>query len=281
MKKGVQKIFSQVVEKYELINHLLTWGLDVHWRKKAAKLVEPQPGQKWLDVCTGTGEMVTALARKAERTSFDSKKVRAGRKNLEDRRNQPPFSLGSQPRGVEEAEASVAEDPLLSSPALFVALDFCLAMLPYLRETKVPYLSCPLHLVQADVRRLPFSEGVFDGVTISFATRNLGLDQQKLLPFFQEIWRVLKPQGVFLNLETSQPQPKWLRRLFHLYLRLTVKPLGIRLSGSSPAYAYLAYTIPRFLSADEVSEVLQKAGFSLVKVKRLFFGVAAIHLAYK
>mgnify|MGYP000117780796 CR=1 FL=1 len=163
LKKGVQKIFSQVVEKYELINHLLTWGLDVHWRKKAAKLVEPQPGQKWLDVCTGTGEMVTALARKAERTSFDSKKVRAGRKNLEDRRNQPPFSLGSQPGGLEEAEALVAEDPLLSSPALFVALDFCLAMLPYLRETKVPYLSCPLHLVQADVRRLPFSEGVFEG----------------------------------------------------------------------------------------------------------------------
>jgi len=63
MNKGLQKIFSQVPERYELINHILTLGMDVVCRKRAAKIGSMGGGTRWLDICTGTGEMVVNLQR--------------------------------------------------------------------------------------------------------------------------------------------------------------------------------------------------------------------------
>ena len=37
MNKNVQNLFSRVPNTYELINHILTLGMDIHWRKKAVK----------------------------------------------------------------------------------------------------------------------------------------------------------------------------------------------------------------------------------------------------
>ncbi len=54
-------MFAEVPKTYERINRLLTLGLDVLWRNKAAKMAASGGGTKWLDVCTGTGEMAIAL----------------------------------------------------------------------------------------------------------------------------------------------------------------------------------------------------------------------------
>lgn len=60
MNKGMCKIFSAIPDKYELINHILTFGFDIYWRKKSAKLAVRE-GTLFLDVCTGTGEMALNL----------------------------------------------------------------------------------------------------------------------------------------------------------------------------------------------------------------------------
>ena len=65
-RKGVQKIYSEVAGTYELVNHILTFGLDIHWRKTAAHLALKQNRKKVLDVCSGTGEMAQAVARHVE-----------------------------------------------------------------------------------------------------------------------------------------------------------------------------------------------------------------------
>jgi demethylmenaquinone methyltransferase/2-methoxy-6-polyprenyl-1,4-benzoquinol methylase len=65
-RKGVQKIYSEVVDTYELVNHILTFGFDIRWRKAAARLASKQNRKKVLDVCTGTGEMAQAVARYLE-----------------------------------------------------------------------------------------------------------------------------------------------------------------------------------------------------------------------
>lgn len=287
MKKGVQKIFSQVVDRYELINHLLTWGLDVVWRRKAAKLAVAHGGKRWLDICTGTGEMVAYLTRQMEQLyGVRRERVRKRRRAREKKnrvKEQEGLPLNISKNDSREALISLMTAQKLKSTSfpLVIALDFCREMLLQVRKTKCPQLFFPLKLVQADAARLPFPDKVFDGISISFATRNLGLDSEKLLPIFQEVHRVLRPGGIFLNLETSQPKPRWLRRLFHLYIRVTVKPIGSRLSGSKPGYAYLAYTVPRFLPSDELKNTLVEAGFSSVIVKKLFLGIAAIHIAFK
>lgn len=61
MNKGVLKIFSDIPDKYELVNHILTFGFDIYWRRKSAKLAVKE-GTFFLDVCTGTGEMALNLA---------------------------------------------------------------------------------------------------------------------------------------------------------------------------------------------------------------------------
>jgi demethylmenaquinone methyltransferase/2-methoxy-6-polyprenyl-1,4-benzoquinol methylase len=66
MKKGVRKIYTEVVHTYEIINHIMTVGFDIYWRKKAAKKASEAGGTLWLDVCSGTGEMVQSLSRYAD-----------------------------------------------------------------------------------------------------------------------------------------------------------------------------------------------------------------------
>ncbi len=62
VRKGVQKIYTDIAKTYELVNHILTLGLDIHWRKKAARIAAKNGGTLWLDVCSGTGEMAQILS---------------------------------------------------------------------------------------------------------------------------------------------------------------------------------------------------------------------------
>ena len=63
--RGVRKLFSKVPGTYELVNHILTLGLDTVWRRKAATIAAGAGGTRWIDVCTGTGEMASYLSQLA------------------------------------------------------------------------------------------------------------------------------------------------------------------------------------------------------------------------
>lgn len=65
MTHGLQKIFSEVAGSYDLVNHVLTLGLDIPWRRRAARAGARLGGEAWLDVCSGPGEMARDLARLA------------------------------------------------------------------------------------------------------------------------------------------------------------------------------------------------------------------------
>jgi demethylmenaquinone methyltransferase/2-methoxy-6-polyprenyl-1,4-benzoquinol methylase len=230
MRKGVQKIFSEVAETYELVNHIMTFGLDILWRRKAARQAARANGSLWLDVCSGTGDMALSLFRVAD------EKVK------------------------------------------IISLDFCEPMMTRaLKKKNVPNL----FFVLADASRLPFPGQSLDLITISFATRNINSNREVLVKHLKEFHRVLKPGGRFVNLETSQPSSKIIRELFHIYIKLAVKPLGFLLSGSKIGYNYLAFTVPRFYSPEEFSSILRQAGFSRVSYRSLFLGVSAIHAAVK
>jgi len=59
--KTVRGVFGEVPKTYELVNHVLTLGLDRVWRKRAAKLASKAGPGLWSDMCTGTGEMAFYL----------------------------------------------------------------------------------------------------------------------------------------------------------------------------------------------------------------------------
>jgi len=230
MKKGIKIIFSEVSFNYELVNHVLTFGLDICWRRKAAREAAKAGGSLWLDVCSGTGEMAQNLSR------------------------------------------------LAGKNVTVISADFCFPMMSKAIE------KTSLHQVLftlAEAKSLPFADRTFDLVTISFATRNINPRKDILLDNLSEFWRVLKPRGRFVNLETSQPSVKIFRRLLHFYVRLAVKPVGFFFTGSKVGYSYLSSTIPRFYPPEEFSLILSQTGFRRVYFRPLLFGVSAIHTAIK
>jgi demethylmenaquinone methyltransferase/2-methoxy-6-polyprenyl-1,4-benzoquinol methylase len=138
-----------------------------------------------------------------------------------------------------------------------------------------------INFTLSEAGKLPFGDGTFDLITISYATRNLNSTPEGLLHHFSEFNRVLKPGGRFVNLETSQPESSVMRKLVHLYVKLTVAPIGGLISGSGAGYRYLSGSIRSFYTAEQLAEILLMAGFSEVTFKRQFFGVSAIHKAVK
>lgn len=230
MSNGIQKLFAQVPRTYERVNHILTFGMDILWRRKAVRLAVADGGQRWMDVCSGTGETAVYL------TEYVQNGTRV------------------------------------------YAADFSLPMLQVARSKPQ---GSKIRFSISEIKALPFSEATFDLVTISFATRNINTSRDDLLNSFKEFHRVLKPGGRFVNLETSQPNNAVIRKLYHSYIKLLVKPVGWRISGAKAPYAYLSHTIPRFYPAAELAEILKEAGFSRVDVTPLMFGAAAIHKAVK
>ena len=62
-KNQVKNIFDSIAFKYDFLNHLLSFGIDKYWRKKALKLSKINSGSVLLDIACGTGD-VAIEARK-------------------------------------------------------------------------------------------------------------------------------------------------------------------------------------------------------------------------
>lgn len=62
-RKQVQRIFDSISSRYDLLNHLLSGGIDFYWRKKALKLSEIEKDTKLLDVACGTGDFAIAAKK--------------------------------------------------------------------------------------------------------------------------------------------------------------------------------------------------------------------------
>ena len=61
--RGEVRLFSAIAPKYDLLNHLLSLGIDRRWRGALIGHAEIQPGERVLDLCTGTGDIAIEIAR--------------------------------------------------------------------------------------------------------------------------------------------------------------------------------------------------------------------------
>ena len=90
--------------------------------------------------------------------------------------------------------------------------------------------------------------------------------------------RVLKPGGRMFVLEFSQPSA-WFRPFYYFYL-LRISPfIAGMLTGDRSAYTYLGDSIERFPTRAELSEAINKAGFTVVSARPMTFGIVALHEA--
>jgi demethylmenaquinone methyltransferase / 2-methoxy-6-polyprenyl-1,4-benzoquinol methylase len=154
-----------------------------------------------------------------------------------------------------------------------IAADFTLNMMLTGKQQPGPALEWSA----ADALNLPFPDRAFDAVVSGFLLRNV-VDLPRALA---EQWRVLKPGGRFVTLDTTRPQPNLLSPFIRFHMRRVIPWLGELLSGSRDAYVYLPSTSENFLAAEDLQVKIAQAGFEDVRFRRRMFGTIAIHCAVK
>ncbi len=134
-----------------------------------------------------------------------------------------------------------------------------------------------IRIEKGDVEALQFADNSFDGVTIGFGTRNF----TDLLTAFKEIHRVLKPGGVFVNLELARPRKFPMKPFYRFYFDMMLPAFATVFSGHRSAYRYLPDSLRRFPDLESLAEIMRQAGFRDVKFETRTAGVVAIHSGVK
>jgi demethylmenaquinone methyltransferase / 2-methoxy-6-polyprenyl-1,4-benzoquinol methylase len=161
-------------------------------------------------------------------------------------------------------------------------LDYSLPMLETAqRKAQAAGLDKKVKFIEGDAVHIPFPDGYFDVIGISFAFRNLTYKNPLTAAHFAEVLRALRPGGHYVAVESSQPENAFIRACDHLYLRAFVYPAAQLISANKGAYKYLVDSAGHYFMPKEVKAMLLKAGFSDVHYKALFFGAAGIHVATK
>lgn len=86
----VSGMFDQVADRYDATNVAMTFGLDAAWRRATTRAVDPQPGQRILDIAAGTAKSSASLAREGAHVvaaDFSPGMLAEGRRRHGDVRN--------------------------------------------------------------------------------------------------------------------------------------------------------------------------------------------------
>lgn len=172
----------------------------------------------------------------------------------------------------------IAFEALKTAPAAsVVSADFALGMMQ-VGKRRWPY-GQQVTWAGADAMRLPFAEACFDAVVSGYLMRNVVDISQALA----EQWRVLKPRGRIVILDTSPPPDNLLKPLITLHLKYGIPLVGRLVGGKAAgdAYRYLPESTQAFKSPAELARLVKAAGFADVDYKTLMFGAMAVHWGVK
>ncbi|MDX6217966.1 MAG: demethylmenaquinone methyltransferase / 2-methoxy-6-polyprenyl,4-benzoquinol methylase [Frankiales bacterium] len=166
------------------------------------------------------------------------------------------------------AGTATSSAALAKSGATVVGCDFSLGMLRQGRGKGVD-------LVAGDALRLPFADGSFDAVTISFGLRNVA----SAVGGLRELRRVTKPGGRLVVCEFSHPTWKPFRTVYVEYLMKALPAVATKVSSDPAAYVYLAESIRAWPDQSALAAVLADAGWAGVEWRDLTGGIVALHRA--
>jgi demethylmenaquinone methyltransferase / 2-methoxy-6-polyprenyl-1,4-benzoquinol methylase len=239
----VRDLFARIAPRYDLINDLQSFGLHRYWKRRVVRLARPQPGQRALDLCCGTGDLALALARRGAQVTgldFSEQMLAAAERRLSRIR-------------VQEPAAGHHASRITHHPSL------------------------PPRFVRGDAQRIPFPDNSFDIVTVGYGLRNLANWETGL----REMWRVANPGGRLVVLDFGKPDNAFWRGCYFGYLRLFVPWLGRIFCGSAGAYAYILESLKHYPAQHAVAAKMRELGLANVSVVSLLGGAMSINYAEK
>lgn len=227
-KVQVEEMFDNIAPQYDFLNHLLTFGIDIVWRRKAVKSLSIIKPKKILDVASGTGDF--------------------------------------------------AFEALSLKPDKIVGFDLSEGMMRYGRQkAKEKGVEHIVEFVKGDSEKMPFTDGMFDAVTVGFGVRNF----ENLEDGLKEIHRVLRTGGRLAIIEASEPNNTIFRAFHSLYFGKIVPMVGKMVSGDGRAYSYLPQSTFVFPNGKAFVEICSRIGFKDVNWQPLTFGACAFYTMTK
>jgi demethylmenaquinone methyltransferase/2-methoxy-6-polyprenyl-1,4-benzoquinol methylase len=159
-----------------------------------------------------------------------------------------------------------------------VGADFCRPMLDFgLRKCRRA-AAANLVLVEADAQQLPFSDNVFQVVSVAFGLRNLSDPDRGL----REMSRVCRPDGRVAVLEFGMPRTRVLGRLYGWYFHGLLPRLGQALARNrQQAYNYLPASVGEFPQREALAARMRQAGLREVRYYPLTLGIAGLYVGIK
>ena len=227
-KEQIAQMFDTISGNYDQLNRVISFGIDVKWRKKVLEIVSQSNPEKILDIATGTGDLAILMA-KTKATEIIGLDISAGMLEV----------------GKQKIQSS--------------------------------NLSDTIEMVLEDSENMPFEENYFDAITVAFGIRNF----ENLEKGLTEILRVLKPNGVFVILETSVPEKTPYKQGYTFYSKNILPLIGKLFSKDTVAYGYLSESAANFPYGEALNNILRKSGFIDVVAMPQTFGVATIYSASK
>jgi demethylmenaquinone methyltransferase/2-methoxy-6-polyprenyl-1,4-benzoquinol methylase len=253
-------MFDAIAPRYDLLNHVLSAGIDRRWRTAAIRSLQLTGSETLLDVCCGTAD-VALEARNPRRSPQRS----GGRSRL--RRGS-----GEARRRAKRAEA--AGPPSSGPAARVVGVDFSGAMLALgLQKIRARGEADRIALIRGDAMRLPITSRSVDAVTIAFGIRNV----QRPEIACAEFARVLRPGGRLAILEFGVPRIPGIKPLYLWYFTHVLPHVGRAISGHGAAYSYLPESVGTFAPPAEFVGMLHAAGFCDVRADPLTFGIVYLY----
>ena len=132
-------------------------------------------------------------------------------------------------------------------------------------------------LQNGDAENLNYNDNFFDLITIGFGVRNF----QDLEKGLGESFRVLKPNGALIVLETSVPENKIIRLLYSFFTRTYIPLMASIFSKDKLAYTYLLNSAESFPSGEKFKKILEKVGFKNISIRPKLLGSSTIYIASK
>ncbi len=257
----IRQMFGQIARRYDLLNHLLSLGIDRRWRRRTAELVAAGEGAQWiLDVCTGTADLALAYAQ-AGRPDVRIVGSDFCRPMLAVAQGKSRRAGGTVPIFGQRREASARK---WDCPLWFT------------QKSGRSRAGAAAHiaLVQADTLQLPFPDGRFDIVCVAFGLRNLSDSDGGL----REMVRVCRPGGQVAVLEFSTPRSRPLAAVYDWYFRRVLPRVGQTLAQNrQEAYNYLPASVSQFPQGEAMLARMQTAGLEKVCCRAFTLGICTLY----